>query len=290
MIKVKNMERSRIIGAIVIVLALALGIFAYFQTSREVGQPPKQEQEEDAAENETPASEQDIRVFSPVPNSIVQSPLKISGEAKGGWYFEADFPIRLVDESGKEIGLAVAQAQGEWMTPDFVPFEATLNFSPSATETGKLIFEKDNPSGLPENAQSFSVPVRFASIETTTVKVFFSPSGSMDCGLVIPVERTIPRTKTVGRAALEKLLEGPSREEQNNKLFTSINEGVEIQKLEIRDGTAYVDFNEKLQAQVGGSCRVTAIRAQITETLKQFPTVQEVVISVNGETEGILQP
>jgi len=41
---------------------------------------------------------------------------------------------------------------------------------------------------------------------------------------------------------------------------------------------------------VAGSCRVGAIRAQIEETLKQFPTVQNVIISVNGNTENILEP
>jgi len=45
-----------------------------------------------------------------------------------------------------------------------------------------------------------------------------------------------------------------------------------------------------LQYQVGGSCRVSAIRAQIIETLKQFSTVKNVVISINGRTEDILQP
>jgi spore germination protein GerM len=32
------------------------------------------------------------------------------------------------------------------------------------------------------------------------------------------------------------------------------------------------------------------IREQITRTLKQFPTVDEVRIAVAGETEGVLQP
>jgi len=35
---------------------------------------------------------------------------------------------------------------------------------------------------------------------------------------------------------------------------------------------------------------VAAIRAQIRETLKQFPTVDEVIISIDGRTEDILQP
>jgi spore germination protein GerM len=53
---------------------------------------------------------------------------------------------------------------------------------------------------------------------------------------------------------------------------------------------ARVDFDEQLNYQVGGSCRVMAIRAQIEQTLKQFSTVDSVIISVNGQTEGILEP
>jgi spore germination protein GerM len=60
--------------------------------------------------------------------------------------------------------------------------------------------------------------------------------------------------------------------------------------LTIEDGVAKVDFNEQLEYEVSGSCRVSAIRAQITETLKQFPTVKEVIISIDGRTEDILQP
>ncbi len=72
--------------------------------------------------------------------------------------------------------------------------------------------------------------------------------------------------------------------------MTTINDGAEIQKLTIENGTASVDFDEQLAYRVGGSCRVAAIRSQITETLKQFPGVKEVVISINGKTEDILQP
>jgi spore germination protein GerM len=42
--------------------------------------------------------------------------------------------------------------------------------------------------------------------------------------------------------------------------------------------------------QMGGSCRVTAIRAQITQTLEQFSTIKNVIISVNGSVDEALQP
>lgn len=102
-----------------------------------------------------------IRIDSPRPNEIVGSPLTITGEARGPWFFEASFPVRLLDENGDELASGIATAQGEWMTEDFVPFTAELEFILSGNGKGTLILEKDNPSGLPENDDSLIVPVRF---------------------------------------------------------------------------------------------------------------------------------
>ncbi|MDD5569197.1 MAG: GerMN domain-containing protein [Candidatus Pacebacteria bacterium] len=129
--------------------------------------------------------------------------------------------------------------------------------------------------------------------ETMTVKVFFNNSkmgDNYDCNQVVAVNRTIPKTTAVARAALEQLFAGPTQAELAEGYFTSINSGVIIQSLTIDDGTARADFNEQLEFQIGGSCRVAAIRAQIRETLEQFPTVTNVIISINGRTEDILQP
>lgn len=103
-----------------------------------------------------------VKVTEPRPGEKAASPLNIQGEARGYWFFEASFPVKLFDEQGTQLAHGLAQAQGEWMTEDFVPFEATLNFAvPAGAKKGNLILEKDNPSGLPENADSFRVPVRF---------------------------------------------------------------------------------------------------------------------------------
>ena len=104
-----------------------------------------------------------IRVTAPKPNDLVAGTLSITGEARGTWFFEASFPIRLVDQDGNDLAQTHAEAQGEWMTEDFVPFTATLTIPANATDAqkGTLILEKDNPSGQPENAQELRVPVRF---------------------------------------------------------------------------------------------------------------------------------
>jgi spore germination protein GerM len=88
-----------------------------------------------------------------------------------------------------------------------------------------------------------------------------------------------------------ELLKGPTANEISRfGISTAINPDVEIQSLTIVDGVAQIDFSESLDYQVGGSCRVTAIRSQITNTLLEFPTVDEVVISINGRIDDILQP
>ncbi len=147
----------------------------------------------------------------------------------------------------------------------------------------------ENVNVLPTNQ-----PANMNAAETMTVKVFFGNSildpEVLDCKKNFPVERVIPKTLAVGRAALEELLKGPTESEKAKGYFTSINPGVKIQSLTIENGVARVDFNEQLEFQVGGSCRVAAIVSQIRETLKQFPTVDEVIISIDGRTEDILQP
>ena len=102
-----------------------------------------------------------VRVQAPQANETIANPLQIRGEARGTYFFEASFPIVLKDANGVEIATAIAEAQGDWMTQDFVPFTATLTFIRPASETGTLVFKRDNPSGLPEHDASFSVPVRF---------------------------------------------------------------------------------------------------------------------------------
>lgn len=246
-----------------------------------------------------PASKADlIKVDSPLPNQEISSPLLVTGQARGYWFFEASFPVRLLDGNGKEIAVKPAEAQAEWMTEEFVPFKSTLEFKMPNTSFGALVLEKDNPSGLPEKADELRVPVRFKQSseigqETTKFKVYFSNSKldpEFTCVKVFPAAREIPKTQAVARAALEELLKGPTEKEKEDEYLTNINEGVKIQRLEVKDGVAKVDFNDKLEFQVGGSCRVAAISAQITETLKQFSTIKNVIISINGRTEDILQP
>lgn len=102
-----------------------------------------------------------LKVTYPTSGALVSSPIIIKGEARGYWFFEASFPVRLLDEDGKELAVGIAQAKNNWMVEDYVPFEVKIEFSNPGSDIGYLVFEKDNPSGLPENADSVSMPVFF---------------------------------------------------------------------------------------------------------------------------------
>lgn len=104
-----------------------------------------------------------IQVTSPKPNAALSKskPVLISGRAVGPWYFEASFPVKITDSLGNVLAEGPAQAQADWMTTNFVPFQATLNLSPTTATSGFLVLQNDNPSGLPENAKSISIPVTF---------------------------------------------------------------------------------------------------------------------------------
>jgi hypothetical protein len=103
-----------------------------------------------------------IIISYPRPNEEIESPLVIRGQARGYWFFEGDFPVVLTNWDGLIIGEGYATAKGEWMTDDFIDFEGVLKFKkPNVYNTGTLILQRDNPSGMPENDDALEVPVIF---------------------------------------------------------------------------------------------------------------------------------
>lgn len=108
-----------------------------------------------------PVDEQNIIVVSsPINNAEVSSPLIVAGRARGSWFFEASFPIILLDQYGNVIAESHAAAQGTWQTNDFVKFIGNIQYNNYIKGTkGTLVLKKDNPSGLPEHDASIRIPV-----------------------------------------------------------------------------------------------------------------------------------
>lgn len=244
-----------------------------------------------------------VTVSSPISGQVIYSPVFIKGEVPGFWFFEASFPIKLYDENNRLIGESLAKPDinedETWMTDKLVAFEAAIGFERPTSTKGTIVLEKDNPSGLLENAGEFRVPVIFANnIEPIknnriTLKVYFNNSRldpDISCNKVFSVDREVKETLAVARAAMNELILGPTLIEREAGYFSSFDSNVQIKSINIENGVARVDFNEGLEKNIGGSCQVAAIVAQINSTLKQFSSIKTVVISINGRSEGILQP
>jgi hypothetical protein len=85
--------------------------------------------------------------------------LELGGRIEGSWFFEGRLPVKLFDDKGNLISEGTAVARGEWMTDEKVPFD--VSFPNTNLRSGTLLFSKDNPSGLPQNEQSVSIPFSF---------------------------------------------------------------------------------------------------------------------------------
>ncbi len=105
------------------------------------------------------ASEDNIVVTLPGAGDVTGKTFTVKGKARGPWYFEASFPVALLDAQGAELAQGVALAEGEWMTEDFVPFSVELTAPQNYIGPATLVLKKDNPSGEPEFDASLSVPI-----------------------------------------------------------------------------------------------------------------------------------
>lgn len=230
-----------------------------------------------------------ITVGSPQAGQMVSFPFTFSGSAR---VFENTVVWRLKEKTGKVLVSGITMAD----SPDvgqFGPFSREINYlweKPQSEDVVLDVFWNSPMDG--SEIDVVSIPLKINLGETSVIKSYFGNTSLApnDCEKVFPLDRVIPKTQSLARRALEILLEGVGPEERQIGFFTSLNTGVKIKSLVILNTVARADFDEALQAGVGGSCRVTAIRAQITETLKQFSSVQSVIISIDGRTEEILQP
>ena len=133
-----------------------------FIVSACVSTPPSSQQDVVSSLQVTSSTQaSEIILTSPLPQATITSPLVVQGKAKGTWYFEASFPVQLLDAHGQELASSAAQSDGDWMTSDFVPFTAELTFTAPTTSTGMLVLRKDNPSGDPEHDASVNIPIHF---------------------------------------------------------------------------------------------------------------------------------
>jgi spore germination protein GerM len=143
-----------------------------------------------------------------------------------------------------------------------------------------------------ETILSYKVPYRL-------VKVFYSNTKlnpeMIDCAKVFPVERRLDSKFFASETdyiveTLKLFLKGPTEKEKGEGYGMTAPSNLTINFVKVFNKEIQVDFGKELFEASGGSCRVLAIRAEITETVQQFFPGYQVIISANGNSEEVLQP
>lgn len=288
-----------IIGLLLVLLTMAIVLALWL-----FGRPDQLPVVDYPVPTSTPTSTEPVVVFSPQVNAVITSPVTISGQARGLWFFEASFPVKIVDANGQLLGIAPAQAQADWMTEDFVPFQTIVEFTQPSTSSGFIVLAKDNPSGLPEHDAEIRLPIRFDldSILTTTtaqrtVKLYYYNSsrdqdeqGNIQCSRqgLVAVERKIPISQSPIKDTLELFLSSPITEADKAAGLTSEFPlaGLSLESLLLKDGVLTIRLSDPNNKTGGGSCRVAILWAQLQATALQFPEVK----SVKFEPVELFQP
>lgn len=91
----------------------------------------------------------------------IKSPYSVFGKVKGIWFFEASFPIEVTDLEGNILGQSYVQADGDWMTEDFVDFAGTIEFEKGDNKQGYFVFKNANPSDIREYDKEHKILVDF---------------------------------------------------------------------------------------------------------------------------------
>ncbi|MDE2144931.1 MAG: tryptophan-rich sensory protein [Patescibacteria group bacterium] len=244
------------------------------------------------------STDSSIKLDSPQAGAQVSSPLTIKGEAKGNWFFEAVFPVKLYSANGTLLAQGQARAQSDWMAPGLIHFEASLSFTVASMEQGKLVLMNDNPSGLKENSREETIPLTLMPAMRTVSLFYYNPSldtdasGTVMCSSagLVPVSRQIPITQTPIQDTIKLLLQGDLTQQERVQGITTEFPlpGVSLQgaSLNKQTGVLTLSFNDPNSATGGGSCRVAVLWAEIRATAKQFSGVKQVIFS----PEYLFQP
>ena len=165
------------VGAVLLLIIIALGAYVYQQridntaTNNDTTTNTSSDNTNKTIPDETKQVSSNslqsekgvtITVTSPSKEGSVSSPLAVTGTVPGSWSNEGQFALRLLDNNSNVLAEASATLEGDWMSQNQVPFKGELSFTaPAAGTMGLLVLEKANPSGMQDNADSVSFPVKF---------------------------------------------------------------------------------------------------------------------------------
>ena len=296
--KTNNLNKGsfiiKAILGIVLVLVILGGIYLY--TNKKVDAPVIEENNLEILGNK-----EDLVSFSVKPGETVSGILNLSGSVRNAYFFEGNIGIDLLDANKNLLKQGNGTATSDWMTVEPVSFTATID-STGLSGKGYIAIREDDPSGGEGGIPSeILIPVVFendsetSNPETMTVKVYFGDTiDAQSCNTPSYVERVIPKTIAVARASIEELLKGPTEAEKLQDYWTGLRSGIKINSIYIENEVAYLDLltsgSSSLNDPNKGACGAILTLKQIENTLKQFPTVKNAIITTNGGSVDSINP
>lgn len=102
---------------------------------------------------------EDLVAFSVAPNTKVSGIVSYRGIVEGGYFFEGNILINILNSDKKILKASNAVAKDEWMTIAPVNFEGNIDFTGLKKGPAYIEIHNDNASGLPENDKSILIPI-----------------------------------------------------------------------------------------------------------------------------------
>lgn len=101
----------------------------------------------------------DLLSFSIEPEQKVSEKITVKGEIKGGYFFEGNILVNILDGNKQIIKEGYGTATTDWMTVLPVSFTADVDFTNLASGPAYLEIKNDNPSDLRENDKNILIPI-----------------------------------------------------------------------------------------------------------------------------------
>ncbi len=100
--------------------------------------------------------------------------------------------------------------------------------------------------------------------------------------------RSIPKSTTPLTQALQALITGPNTDERTKEYMTFIPSGTELLSVSIKDGIAYINFNDAFSFNQYGVEGYLAQLMQIVYTATSFSSIKSVRFLIEGEQSSYL--
>jgi hypothetical protein len=233
-----------------------------------------------------------IHVSNPEPDASISRRIFLEGEARGSWYFEATFPVTLVDANENMLVETYAEADGEWMTDSFVPFRMEFDIPEPTTRTGVLILKNANASGLPDRAMELRIPLKFHLRNDSPQHItffFYSEKDLEDAFVSSPVE--ITRLTDAHLDPIDAILRAMFSEPREHEYAQGARSSEDLYALDeyylgvsIENRIATIDFADNALSILNSTATRQLMAKDLVEhTLKSQPSIDSVQYSIEGE-------